>query len=32
MIYAHNIRRVEDLSEERIVNMLEKEHSKGEED
>jgi site-specific recombinase XerD len=32
MIYAHNIRRVEDLSEERIANMLEKEHSKGEED
>lgn len=32
MIYAHNIRRIEDLSEERIANMLEQEQLKGEED
>lgn len=32
MIYAHNIRRIEDLSEERIANMLEREQLKGEND
>ncbi|MFW5865366.1 MAG: tyrosine-type recombinase/integrase [Candidatus Izemoplasmataceae bacterium] len=30
MIYAHNIRRIEDLSEERIANILQEEHLKGE--